>query len=111
MKMKAIKREHYNQKGQEKEGRRGGGGRRAGGRGERSKGQGSELDAEKAERAEWNEIPFSWVIRGRQESHLIDQQVRPLLFRTAFLWEESWSPNWSCSPNWFSAYPPPLSVC
>lgn len=25
---------------------------------------------------EWKEIPFSWVVRGRQESHLVGQQVR-----------------------------------
>lgn len=24
----------------------------------------------------WSEIPFSWIVRGRQERHLIDQQVR-----------------------------------
>lgn len=24
---------------------------------------------------EWKEIPFSWVVRGRQERHLINQQV------------------------------------
>ena len=32
------------------------------------------------QRSEWNEIPFSWVVRGRQESHLINQQVRLLYY-------------------------------
>lgn len=88
MKVKTTEWEHSNQKGQEKEGRRGGGGgrgRRAGGGGGRSKRRGSGVGAGKAENTEWNEIPFSWVVRGRQESHLIDQQVRLLLFCTAEL--------------------------
>lgn len=32
-------------------------------------------DKGKEAQAEWDEIPFSWIVRGRQESHLIDQQV------------------------------------
>lgn len=34
------------------------------------------VDKGKEAQAEWDEIPFSWIVRGRQESHLIDQQVR-----------------------------------
>lgn len=88
MKAKTTQREHLNQKGQEKEDRRGGGGgggRRAAGGGGRSRGGGTGVDAENAESTEWNDIPFSWVVRGRQESHLIDQQVRLLPFCTAHL--------------------------
>lgn len=37
----------------------------------RGKGTGGRID----EGTEWKEIPFSWIVRGRQESHLVDQQV------------------------------------
>lgn len=30
---------------------------------------------------DWNEIPFSWVVRGRQERHLFDQQVPSVSYR------------------------------
>ncbi|CAB1101509.1 unnamed protein product [Ectocarpus sp. CCAP 1310/34] len=36
----------------------------------------SAVDKGKEAQAEWDEIPFSWIVRGRQESHLIDQQLR-----------------------------------
>lgn len=38
--------------------------------------RGGGIDEEQDPRADWNEIPFSWIVRGRQERHLIDQQVR-----------------------------------
>lgn len=99
MKAKTTEREHSNQKGQQKEDRRRGGrgGRRTAGGGGRSGGGGTGIGAENADSTEWNEIPFSWVVRGRQESHLIDQQVRLLPFCTADLWE---GPS---SHNYFSA--------
>lgn len=48
--------------------------RRVGGR-DGSERRGSASFSGNAESIEWKEIPFSWVIRGRQESHLVDQQV------------------------------------
>lgn len=88
MKVKNIELD-YNQEGQEKRGKRARGGRRAGGGGGRSKGVGSRVGVEKSESTEWNKIPFAWVIRGRQESHLIDQQVRCFLFCTTDCGESS----------------------
>lgn len=52
------------------------GGRRVDGGVNHSEQRGSEVGAGKDERSEWKEVPFSWVVRGRQESHLVDQQVR-----------------------------------
>eukprot|EP00752_Nemacystus_decipiens_P018599 g16677.t1 len=51
-------------------GKRVGGGRELPGRRVSASGGGN------AENTEWKEIPFSWVVRGRQESHLVDQQLR-----------------------------------
>ncbi|CBN77304.1 conserved unknown protein [Ectocarpus siliculosus] len=50
--------------------------RRGGGGGRLSRRWDSAVDKGKEAQAEWNEIPFSWIVRGRQESHLIDQQLR-----------------------------------
>lgn len=57
--------------------------RRGGGGGRLSRRWESAVDKGKEAQAEWDEIPFSWIVRGRQESHLIDQQVR--LFMPFFL--------------------------
>lgn len=46
----------------------------------RSEQRGSAVGSGEAGGSEWNEVPFSWVVRGRQESHLVDQQVRILRF-------------------------------
>lgn len=43
--------------------------------GEHSESRGTARGGGKEESTKWNEIPFSWVVRGRQERHLIDQQV------------------------------------
>ncbi|CAM9369377.1 unnamed protein product, partial [Ectocarpus sp. 12 AP-2014] len=50
--------------------------RRGGGGGRLSRRWESAVDKGKEAQAEWDEIPFSWIVRGRQESHLIDQQLR-----------------------------------
>ena len=68
-------------KGKEKPARRGGGGQRGGrrrpgsGGGERSEKREAASGGEREESTQWNKVPFSWVVRGRQERHLIDQQV------------------------------------
>ncbi|CAM9217533.1 unnamed protein product, partial [Hapterophycus canaliculatus] len=51
------------------------GGQRIGGGPGSYERRGLEVGAGTAERSEWNEVPFSWVVRGRQESHLVDQQL------------------------------------
>ncbi|CAM9277713.1 unnamed protein product, partial [Scytosiphon promiscuus] len=53
-----------------------GGGQRVGEGAIRSEQQGSAVDAGEAGARRWNEVPFSWVVRGRQERHLVDQQLR-----------------------------------
>ncbi|CAM9159639.1 unnamed protein product [Ectocarpus fasciculatus] len=50
--------------------------RRGSGGGRLSRRWESAVDKGKEAQAEWDEIPFSWIVRGRQESHLIDQQLR-----------------------------------
>lgn len=49
---------------------RGDGGRASGGNSGATDDEESDHD-----HGDWNEIPFSWVVRGRQERHLFDQQV------------------------------------
>ncbi len=49
---------------------------------ERSESRGTAPGGRREESTQWNEIPFSWVVRGRQERHLIDQQVTLLLDRS-----------------------------
>lgn len=47
----------------------------------------SAAEAGQEDGMEWNEVPFSWVVRGRQERHLVDQQVRLLQARSRAWWQ------------------------
>lgn len=77
-----------NRKRRGKSSRRAGGetdsrGKRSGGRHEGPGRRGPASGSGNAENTAWKEIPLSWVVRGRQESHLVDQQVPTALFCTA----------------------------
>lgn len=77
-----------NRKRRGKSSRRAGGetdsrGKQSGGRHEGPGRRGPASGSGNAENTAWKEIPLSWVVRGRQESHLVDQQVPTAFFCTA----------------------------